>query len=187
MGAATVAGVYATGLLELADERNARASVVEDARTVLQSLVDVPELCAVAGGSGLSREQSRELLRGCFDGKVAAELVTLFDVLLDRGRLSDARDILTEVIAISDQESGKLLVAVTTAVELDAAARSTLEQALQRQHGDAISFAYDVDASLLAGIKIAVDGTVFDASASRQLAAMKQSILSAPLSGSWED
>lgn len=187
MGAATVAGVYATGLLELADDNQSRSDVVADARTVLTALAQVPELCAVAGGSGLKREQSRELLKGCFAGKVAPELSTLFDLLLDRGRLGDARDILSEVIRLDDQQNGVLTVAVTTAVPLDSAGTTKLEAGLKRLHGDAISFDYHIDADLLAGIKIEVDGTVFDATASRQLAEMKSTILNAPLCGSWEE
>ena len=161
--------------------------MVDDARSVLKAIIAAPELCAVAGGSGLSREQARELLHGCFKGRVAEEITTLFEILLDRGRLSDARDILQEVVDLADQQAGKLDVEITTAVVMEGDAKAKLEDALKRQHGNAISFVYAVDSSLIAGIKIAVDGTVFDATAARQLAAMKQEILAAPLVSSWEE
>lgn len=58
---------------------------------------------------------------------------------------------------------------VESAVELDSAARTRVEQNLNEQYGGGLSFTYKVDADLLGGTRIRVGNDVWDGSVKSRL------------------
>ncbi|MHC5067793.1 MAG: ATP synthase F1 subunit delta [Planctomycetota bacterium] len=183
MAAATVPAVYASALLELADERSKRPAVVEDCATLAEALADEAAFRALLAPS-LSRVQAKGLLDACFKGRVEQETLDLLKLLIDRGRFDEVRSILAEVEAISAADAGRVPVTVTSAVELPQTQRMAVQAALAKRLGDAVQPDYQVDPALRGGLVLSVGDRVIDTSVSRHLATMKQMIIDIPVSTS---
>jgi len=187
MTAATVPQVYASALLELADERDKRASVVEDCSTVAEVFARDPQLLAAIRSPVHGRGGSKELLRRCFDGRVADEVRDLLQLLVDRGRLEDATAILAEVEDTARRQAGEVAVESFSAVELDEQLRGQLEASLRRHCGEGVRVAYHVDAELKGGLTLRLGDVLVDGSVRRYLAVARARILQAPISRDlWE-
>lgn len=75
-------------------------------------------------------------------------------------------------------EGGKALTAVvTSAVEMTPEERDTLETKLRQRFGQDLLFEYEVDASLLGGVRVQVGDLVIDGSVAGRLGAMRKHIV----------
>lgn len=180
MTAATVAGVYAQALLELADERGKRTGVVESCREAADALTTA--LIAQLDDPRLGKAKAKDALRGALAGKVEQEVVDLLLLLIDRNRLPDAPSILAEAVRGAEAAVGLLHVHAVTAHPLTQSQRDLLTTRLKQDLGPGVILHASVDPTLIAGLTLRFGDTMIDASTRRMLAEMKQAILDAPVS-----
>jgi len=184
MSAGTVAAVYATALLELADERGKRPAVVEDCRRLSVALEAA--LIARLDDPKLGKSQAKSVLAASLGSQVEPEVLDLLHLLVDRNRLTDARSIVATAVELAEAQAGLVRVQVTTAVPLSSAAADSLAQALRRALGPGVALSTTVDDSLIGGMTLRVADRFVDGSVRRRLHELKQRILEAPLpDGLW--
>lgn len=186
MVAATVPAVYASALLEFADDRGERRQAVEDAVAVRAVLDAHPELLAALRAPELGRARGCELLRSVFAERVCASLDRLLALVVDRDRVDDLVAILDEVEAMAARSEGRIPIAVTTAVELDAGNRERLDALIRRRRGANVHITYAVDPAIIGGLRIQSPERVVDFTAARHLAEMKRTMQRAPLAAAWD-
>ncbi len=180
MAAATVAGVYATALLEVADERGSRSQVVQDCRDLAESLT--AETLAILDDPRLGKPQAKESLKALFAGRLAKETLDLLMLLVDRNRLPDAPAIVRETVRIAEAQVGLKRVVVTTAYPLSPATAEDIRAKLkERMKGSSVVMVSQVDPSLIGGITFRLDDQFIDGSVRRHLGEMRRVMLDAPL------
>lgn len=187
MSAANVPAVYASALLELATENGRRQETVADAVAVAEVFAANPELAAGLVSPELSRDQGKALLREVFGGKIGPEVLDLLLLLVDRDRVEDLGSILGELGRIAAEEDGRHQVVITTAVEIDAANRSRLDELIRRRRGPNAIISYTVDPAIIGGLRIQGPERVVDFTARRHLSEMKRTMLLAPVAAAWEE
>ncbi|MDA3963787.1 MAG: ATP synthase F1 subunit delta [Planctomycetota bacterium] len=187
MSAATVPAVYASALLEIATERGERAQAVTDAAEVLAVLDGNPELLTGLASPAISREQGKQLLRSVFADKVCKSVADLLGLAVDRDRIEDLSDILTEVGTLAAIEDGRIEIEVTTAVTLDADNKKRLDLLIRERRGANAIINYTVDPAIIGGLRVQSDERVVDFTAVRHLAEMKRTMLLAPVAAAWEE
>ena len=180
MSAATVAGVYATALLEVADERGNRAAVVRDCR-------DLPDVLTLdlldrLNDPQLGKKQAKALLTNVLAGKVEREVQDLLLLLIDRNRLSDTPAIAREAVRIAEAEVNLVRVQVVTAVPLSDASAKILSDNIGQKLGGSAQMVRTVDPSLIGGLTLRVADNFIDGSVKRHLTEMRRRMLDAPLS-----
>ncbi len=180
MTAATVAGVYAQALLELADERGKRTGVVESCREAADALNTA--LISQLDDPRLGKAKAKDALRAALSGKMEQEVIDLLLLLIDRNRLPDAPAILSEAVRGAEAAVGLLHVHVVTAHPLNQCQRDLLISRLKQDLGPGVIIHATVDRTLIAGLTLRFGDTMIDASSRRMLAEMKQTILDAPVS-----
>jgi F-type H+-transporting ATPase subunit delta len=180
MAAATVAGVYATALLEVADERGSRAQVVQDCRDLTDSLTH--DHLASLDDPRLGKVHAKAALTGLFTGKLAKETLDLLLLLVDRNRLADAPAIVRETVRLAEEQVGLKRIQVTTATPLSPAVTESLRLKLkERLQGSSVVMVSQVDPALIGGITFRLDDLFIDGSVRRHLGEMRRVMLAAPL------
>jgi F-type H+-transporting ATPase subunit delta len=179
MGAATVAGVYAEALLELADERGKRTAVVESCRT----LIDALDLDAISqlDNPRLGKERALQALKAALSGQLEAEVLDLLLLLVERNRLADAPQIAREAVRIAEAEVGLVRVQVATAAPLRDAGSLGLTASLKRIFGPGTLITSSCDPALIGGLTVRNGDLLVDGSVRRQLDEIKNRILTIPL------
>lgn len=172
---ATVPGVYAQALLEVADSRGTRAAVVGSVRELAQGLA--PAALAALDDPRVGKVRAKQALRACLDGQ-PAEVVDLLLLLVDRNRLADAPSILREAARRAEADAGVVSVKVVSARALPA----DLTQRLVASVGGKAEVAVAVDPALIGGATVRVGDRLVDASVKRQLREMHNRMINAPVS-----
>lgn len=99
--------------------------------------------------------------------------------LAKEGLLDQVPDVVTAFASYAESSATRALdAAVTSAVELSAAQRSTIESDLATRYGAGISVSYDVDPTLIGGLIIRVGDQVLDNSLRTRLSALQRNMLS---------
>lgn len=172
---ATVPGVYAQALLDVAAERGVRAAVVESCRA-LGGALD-PAALAALDDPRVGKKRAKEALRAALAGQ-PREVLDAILLLVDRNRLADAPAILREAVARADAADGIVRVRVATARPLS----DDLRQRLSAAVGGKAEVREVVDTALLGGATVRVGDRLVDASVKRQLREMHNRMINAPLS-----
>jgi F-type H+-transporting ATPase subunit delta len=179
MGAATVAGVYAEALLELADERGKRTAVVESCRVLIDALDD--ESISQLDNPRIGKERALEALKAALTGKLEQEVLDLLLLLVERNRLADAPQIAGEAVRIAEAEVGLVRIQVTTAAPLATSGAANLGASIKRIFGPGALITTSSDPALIGGLTVRNGDLLVDGSVRRHLAEIKNSILTIPL------
>ncbi len=185
MPAGTVAGVYAQALLELSDERGKREPVVASCRWLLggdgHSTVLTSELIAELDDPRLGKDKAKQALVAALSGHCEKEVVDLLCLLIDRNRLTDAANILTEAVRDADTAAGRVVVKIQSATSLSPAAQEAVKGAITRALGPSAQIQVQTVPELLGGMTIRVGDIYVDGSVKRQLSHTKARILDVPM------
>lgn len=180
MTAATVAGVYASALLELADEHGNRAAVVGDCTGLLD--VFNADILAQLDDTRLGKRQVKASVTSMFSGKIEHDVLNLLLLLIDRNRLGDTIAILKETVRLADVHAGMKRVLVTSASPMSATAVAALQKKLRDSLGGAqVELTAATDPALIGGMTFRIDDTFFDGSVRRHLGEMRRRMLDAPI------
>lgn len=179
MAAATVPGVYAAALIELARERGALDAVVGQCRDLAKGL----DASALQGldDPRIGKGRAKAILLQVAEG--AHELVlNLLALLVDRNRLTDAPAIFAEAVRQAEVADGVVKVEITLAVEATADLRQRVAERIRGRHGPKAQIHERVDPAIVAGFTARIGDRYLDASVRRRLDGLIQSMHEAPIS-----
>lgn len=180
----TVAGIYASALLQAAGERGeSEAAAVAALR--LAPAFDTATVQKLEDPR-LGRSKAREHLRAA--AATAQAPKTLGDflcLLLDRHRLADASRILVEAARLHAEATGHSPVSVTIAGEPSAVLRNRIEDVVRAAVGTQAEITFEVDASLIGGIRVRHGDRLVDASVRRRIDDLGRLAKSVTVSDSW--
>jgi F-type H+-transporting ATPase subunit delta len=178
VSARRIAKVYATALLDSAQQQGQSDTVLEE----LDSLVcDVfknePRLEVLLSGAAIGRLARRATLQKIFAGH-ASQLFTHFILVLnDHERLDLLRPILTAAIELNDHRQRRLRTFVFTAVPLPDDIRQRLENGVRTFFHLEPVLVPRIDPALLGGLKVRIGDIQYDASVRNKLDRLRDRIL----------
>ena len=173
---------YARALAAVVDEQKLDAAATEkQIGEFLAAFESSQELREVLGDPSIPESQKLSLLDALAGKLGMSKTVRNFiAVLTHHGRLSALGEILADYTSLADAEANVAEVEVVSALELDAASRTTLEQEIAKLvAGRKVSASYSQDAALLGGAVVKIGSTVYDGSVRGQLRQMKQRLMAA--------
>jgi F-type H+-transporting ATPase subunit delta len=145
----------------------ARLNAVLRAAPEVNRIIHHPRISKAAKDDLLGGAAETELVRRLVVALIAAREITL---LVDINR---------QFQQMARQEAGTVKVEVRTAVELAPDDAAALGSALNRYLGRRAILQVVLDPSLIAGVRVRVDGLVLDASLKARLAALGEELLAA--------
>ena len=153
---------YGDGLYALTEEEN----ISEEVLTQLLSLKDLfreqPDFIRLLGNMSLSKEERVKIIDSVLRGQVHPYLLNFLKILCERGALTEYEGCLAAFKSLYNQAHGIVEATVTTAVALDDAQRARMAEKLSAMTGKTVVLNEKVDASLVGGVLLEMNGQRYD-------------------------
>lgn len=168
---------YSDALFELAIEKDVVDSLYEEVLAVKKALEDNPDLLRLMSHPKIVREEKISLIEDIFKGKVSDLLCGFLVRIVTAGRNEILCDILDYFIA-EVKEYKKIGIAyVTTPTLLQSEQKKLVEKRLLETTGySQMEMHYNVDSSLIGGMRIRIGDKVVDSSVSTKLMQMSRQL-----------
>lgn len=169
---------YAKALFELAVERKILDTIQNEVRSFSQSLDDNLQFRLFFFAQDVSKKQKREKIEELMQDRVSNVFFNFVLVLLKKNREFIFPEIVKEFQSIVDKYHRKMNALAITAQPLDEKSSAKLKSLLDKTFDADVRIRNDIDASILGGIVVNVEGHVFDGSLQSQLARLKDDLVS---------
>jgi F-type H+-transporting ATPase subunit delta len=165
---------YARAVFELAETDGQVDEWVRRIAAVRELLSD-PEVAAVLVNPTIATEERYSLISDA-PHLLDAEATNLAKLLIESNRVRDVAGIEEEFQRLADEAAGRVRATVTTAVELTAKDRSSVEEELAKRLGKEIRMHVVVDPRILGGLKLQYGDHLVDASVATRLQQLRRSL-----------
>lgn len=165
---------YAEALFLLAREEQAQAAFSEALSMVVALTREQPAYMELLATPNIPKAERLAAMEQAFAGRVPEYVLYFLRLLLERGHIRSLPACAAEFDALCRAEEGASVAEITSAVPLTEEERSALCRQLEGVCGRTILPCYAVDASLLGGVVVRVDGRVLDGSLKHRLQDMKE-------------
>ena len=169
MAELTVDLTYGSALYQAAVETNKKDLILDEAFQVQGVFENNPDFFEFLNFPGISAIEKKDVLKNVFEGKICQELLNLLYVLTDKGRTARYSKIIKAYKDMVDREEGITYGTVYSVEPLKEAQIRKLEEQLTALLKEETKLENKLDASLLGGFKIMVDGRIIDASIRKRL------------------
>jgi F-type H+-transporting ATPase subunit delta len=140
---------------------------------VQKALREDAALRAAAGDAGTGVSERLRLLDQVTSGGLSEGVRKFLGTLLEAGQLDQLDAILVELDRLVRRRPERRLARVTSAVPLNHAEQEALRARLVDRFGADLEFQFEVDASLIGGVRLRVGDQVIDGSVAGKLAALR--------------
>jgi F-type H+-transporting ATPase subunit delta len=172
-----VGRLYAEAMLGLAEERGQSDALLDELKELVEFLDQNPKVEHFLASQMVDEEGRARVLEDLFRGQASDLLLDSLQVINRKGRLGQLRAIAESYrVALRDLR-GWVDVHVRTAVALDDAQRTRLQDVLAASTGRKPTLFERIDPSLLGGIVVEVAGKKFDASVASRLHDLSEALL----------
>ncbi len=175
-----VAKRYALALFKSAKNSNSLDAVRHDAEVILQTIEAAKDFKAVLRSPVIQSWKKKTVIFDVFEGKISELSKAFLGILCHKSRENITEEIFEQFYELYNEQNGMISIVVTSAVELDAAAKASIEGGVQQRSGRKAIASYKVDPSLKGGLMIQIGDELLDSSLRTQLERMHQSLLSDP-------
>lgn len=173
-----VTKTYGKALLDLAMEEKKVDELYEEATAILTIVKDNPDLKLLMTHPKISMEEKQKSLAEIFQGKISAELMGFFKLLIEKDRFKEIEGILSFFLDEVKEIKGIGVAKVTSAVPLNVVEQKRIEEKLlQTTKYSSVEIQYDVDESLIGGMIIRMKDRVIDGSVKTKISEMKKQLM----------
>lgn len=165
----TVAGVYASALLEVAQEKKQLDEVLAELDELTRALTGDQQISDFLRTPNIGREAKIQVIKKVLGDKASPILRNFMTTLIRRDRQEALSEIHSEFVDLYRRAKGLVVVEVKTAVKLDDQQRRKLEKALGEKYKRGVVIKETVDPSLIGGLQIESDGDFIDGSLKQRL------------------
>lgn len=163
-GAISVAKVYAKAFLGSVPESDKDSAIEEFAEFLNVALNQYPQFGKMLTTRSLNKEESLKLIDRAIAPHASELLANFLRVLGRHERLNLLQQIYTQINKLRDEEAGKKAVVVKSAFELSDSILDSIRQRLNDSLGFIPVLQTSIDQTVLGGLVIQVDDTVYDGS-----------------------
>jgi len=172
-----VGRLYAEAMLVLAEERGQSEALLDELKELVEFLDRSPKVEHFLSSLMVDEEGRARVLDDLFKSQASPLLLDSLQVINRKGRLGQLRAIVESYRAALRDLRGWVDVKVRTAVPLDDAQRSRLQDAIAASTGRKPALIERVDSGLIGGLVVEVEGKKFDASVASRLKDLSEALL----------
>jgi F-type H+-transporting ATPase subunit delta len=170
---------YAKALLGVAVANNSTVAVTRDVETLRAAAEASRELRSMLRSPVIDSTVKKAVIKEALAQSMSPETLDFFNLVIDKGRGELWREITSEFRVMIDQLGGIQRIEVTSAVEIDASQRASLESSVGKKLGKTVVATYKVDPTIMGGAVIRIGDEIHDGSIRHQLHVLKQKLASA--------
>ncbi len=171
-----IAKGYAEALFALALETDNIAAFSDALKLAVSVFDENPDYVEFLACYGIPAAERTQALEAALGDRLPEYVCSLLQLMCERGHITDVFDCAAEYETLYLEAQRLSTVKVTSAVPLTPAQRDKLEQALVRVCRRHVRPSYEVDAAVIGGVVIEVDGKVYDGSVRHKLQEVKEVI-----------
>ncbi|MFK8110973.1 MAG: ATP synthase F1 subunit delta [Rubripirellula sp.] len=169
-GAEQLGKTYAQALIGAAQNAGTTETVVKQLGQIVDEyLGGSAQLAAAFSSPRIENEEKTRVIDKIFGADFDPVLVKFLKVMADRGRLGYVAAVRKAAEDLFDEQMGRVLATIRTAVPLDDDLRTQISQKLGSVMNKEVRLKEEVDPDLIGGMVIRVGDTVFDSSVSNRL------------------
>jgi F-type H+-transporting ATPase subunit delta len=174
MSELTVGTRYAKSLIDLAIEQNALEATKEDMTFFVQTLKANTQLQAVLRNPIISHDKKLKVLEGVFAGRVSANTLAFFKIMINKGRGEVLYPAAQEFVNLYNIKMKIVNAKVVSAAPLSEANKQEIIADVQRIAGQQVILQTVVDPALIGGFVLTVGDRQIDTSVATSLKKLKK-------------
>lgn len=173
-----VAVRYAKAVFEFLGEAKAVSDVISDLQRLEVVVNGHAELKSVLTSSVFTKEQRLGVMEDIAAKlKLSAPTVKILTMLARQRRLEIVGSLAANLNVISLESSGAIPIQVLASSELEKEERSKIEKRFEKVLGKTVQASYEIDPSLLGGVKVTAHGRTYDGSLAGSLATFEEQLV----------
>lgn len=173
--ASVVATTYAKAIYEVAAEKGEELLTLEQLKLVKDSFSEYEELLAIFAAPFIPKAERLKSVEEVFGGNLSRENLNFLLLLTEKGRIREFSGIVDEYIKLYYREKNICEAMVTSAVALTSEQVEALRKRLSEVTGKEVIVLTKVDASILGGLVVEIDGERMDSSVKTRIANIAKS------------
>jgi F-type H+-transporting ATPase subunit delta len=183
----SVARRYARALLDVTLQQQGKGDVMAAQLSSAAALLDdQPDLGRALLNPAVPADKKKKIAAGVWGGKNKEDalLVRLVDLLIDRGRIAILPAIAAVFQDLWNAHRGVVAAEAVSAVPLASSQKDALAAAARKLAGREVILSASVDARLMGGVVLRMNGRTYDGSVRAQLERLRAQLASGPSSSS---
>lgn len=172
-----IAKTYGESLYELAKDENLSAEILEQLDEVAEILRENTKYEELLLLPSVPKQERCGLLDESFKGKVHKYLLNFLKILVENGTIREFYGCVEAYRSRYYRDNGILAVTVVTALPLSEELRDKLTKKLTTVTGKTVVLKIKIDPSVLGGIKLEMDGNLYDGTVATRLDEVQRILL----------
>lgn len=172
----TVQERYAQALFNASKRQGITAELLSEVEQLVPLFATGSKLRLFLEGPQITTEAKQQLIDRVFKDTAHPLVYRLMHLLLSKGRIEYVRPILDRYKVLVERDHGVYEADVATAVELDADQKQQLQSALERFATARLRINYQVDPSLIGGVRFHYGDTLVDDTVKGKLVRLRQQL-----------
>lgn len=172
---------YAKALFEIALEEQKVDEFAAKIGTFTSVYNSDKDFSSLINHPQVNAEEKLSLIKKAFGGELPEEVYSFFALVLRKGRESEIGHIFSAFNGLVLQYKNIAEAVVTSAVPLSDSQVAKLQKTLSQKLNKEVIIKQQVDKDVIAGVKIAVAGMLYDATVGAEVHDMKKQLLERPL------
>lgn len=171
-----IAARYGLALYSIADDRKEITSLQLEAKELKKVLLENPDFITLLNNSFLSHEERR----GIVDKTLKAfdkDIVSLLKLLIDNNRIRYVVDVLDAFNSLCNNARNVEEGLVYSIIPLDEQTKKQLEKKISKLENVEVELINKIDPNLIGGLKVVINGHIYDGSIKNKLEQMKIDLL----------
>ena len=169
------ANSYASALYSLLDEKE-RGQYFDALKSIQKDFVEQKELFALLCSYAVNQKEKEKILQKVYGGIPLKHLLPFLNLLCKKHRIIHFCEVSDSFASLYNEETNVKEGIAYSASALSKKQLSDIESALGKKTRGKVVLKNVIDPSLLGGVKVALDGKVYDGSLRGKLAEMKKQL-----------
>lgn len=165
---------YGQAFVETADDYQRK---IEEIETLHSAFKATPEFVSLLGSPKLADSHKKQMLATLLKTFADSQLEAFIGVIVDNSRARNIPEILEQTLEVLYEKVGVKRGYLFSPIALDRETVSRIEETLAHKLGVEVRLKFRLDPSLIGGVKVALDGKVYDASVIKKIKDMKLHLL----------
>ena len=170
------ARMYGGSLYDLAAEEKLTDVLVQQVQQIREIFKENPDYMRLLSEPSIPKAERSKLIEDAFGGQAERYLVNFLKLLCERGIMREYAGCFEEFVRRYNADNGIAEAVVTSAVPLTEAQMTALTAKLEKISGKKISLIQKLDASVVAGLRVELEGKQLDGTVQGRMAGISKKL-----------
>lgn len=176
MTMADVANEYGRALFELSVDEHIEGRVLDELRVLRKILKSNQDLIKLLDAPNINLEERLKVIDSIFKGKIHEYLCSFMKIMTERRHFPEIFACIDEYERSYEDMNAIIVAHVTSAVELSESQKEALFEKLRDKAGKTVVVKYHVEPEVIGGIRVNMDGVLFEGTVKSRLDDLRNSL-----------